>query len=120
MADAIVYVTGMTAGEPSAEPASMVTFAEYWPAARLVDVMDTVTEPALLPLGGETLSQAASSLVLQDSVPAPALVIASCCDAGSAPPGVALNVSVVGATSSTAAVERFSVTGMTFGLPVAP
>ena len=74
------------------------------------------------PLVGVTESQPESLAAVKFSVPVPVFVTLTDCEAGLAPPCVALNVSVAGKTDSTGwgGAATTKVTVMVAGEPVAP
>lgn len=82
----------------------------------------TVTVPSLVALAGETPSHSTSSAAVQATVPPPALVTLSVLAAGLAPPCVALDDRLLGATDSDGGDRgaTVSVTGIVLGEPPAP
>src|SRR4051794_29163242 len=82
----------------------------------------TVIVPELVPLAGDTLSQLAVFAAVQSIEPPPELLTASVLAAGLAPPAVAPNDRLVGATDSAGgtAGSTVSVTGIVLGEPPAP
>jgi hypothetical protein len=77
----------------------------YIPALRPTGDADTDKVDGAVPDAGERLSHDTLELALQSSVPAPPLVIWIDCDAGDAPPAVALNARLAGAAAMVAVGE---------------
>src|SRR3954470_4215591 len=117
-----VRVTGMVLGEPVAPEAVTVTSVGYVPAARPVIDGVTVIVPALVPLVGDSLSQAAPSEAVQSIDPPPVLLTASVLAAGLEPPSVAVKDRLAGDTVSVGGVagSTVKVTGIVLGEPPAP
>ncbi len=81
----------------------------------------TVTDPAPVPLPGETDSHGTPSEADQLSVPAPVFATSIVFAAGEAPPEVPLKDSAAGDTESTGGGgSTTNVTGIVFGEPLAP
>ena len=74
-----------------------------------------------MPLAGDTLNQVWLSDAVQFNVPPPVFDTFTVCAAGLAPPAVAVNDRLAGATANTGdAGFTVSVTSTVFGEPVAP
>ena len=75
-----------------------------------------------MPLAGDAESHAASSVVVNESVPPPVLAIASDLAAGAAPPSTTAKARFAGVTDSAGGCggSTVSVTGISFGEPATP
>jgi len=114
-----VAVTGMVWGDPDAPDAVIVMVALLVPITSPAVFTDTVTELGAVPEAGESVSQEALLVAVQERVPAPEFVIDSDWEAGFPCPWNAENERLVGLTASVGGAS-VNVTGTLTGELDAP